>query len=101
MVTLTQAPSPADAREQIVQRIQALGALAVVRLSSADDVLPTARALHAGGVSAIEVTMTVPGALQAIETLAREMGGELLVGVGSVLDAGTAGRAVQAGARFV
>jgi 2-dehydro-3-deoxyphosphogluconate aldolase/(4S)-4-hydroxy-2-oxoglutarate aldolase len=101
MVTFTQAPSPADAREQIVQRIQALGALAVVRLSKAEDVLPAARALHAGGVSAIEVTMTVPGALQAIENLAREMGDELLVGVGSVLDAATASRAVQAGARFV
>jgi 2-dehydro-3-deoxyphosphogluconate aldolase/(4S)-4-hydroxy-2-oxoglutarate aldolase len=64
-------------------------------------VLPTARALHEGGVSAIEVTMTVPGALDAIEQLAREMGDELLVGVGSVLAADTARRAVEAGARFV
>jgi 2-dehydro-3-deoxyphosphogluconate aldolase / (4S)-4-hydroxy-2-oxoglutarate aldolase len=93
--------SPAGAREQITERIQALGALAVVRLPRAEDVLPAARALHAGGVSAIEVTMTVPGALQAIESLAREMGDELLVGVGSVLDAETARRAVEAGARFV
>jgi 2-dehydro-3-deoxyphosphogluconate aldolase/(4S)-4-hydroxy-2-oxoglutarate aldolase len=101
MVTLSQSSSPAQAREQIVQQIQALGALAVVRLPRAQDVLPAARALHAGGVSAIEVTLTVPGALHAIEQLAREMGGELLVGVGSVLDAETAGRAAQAGARFV
>ena len=88
-------------REAILQRITALGALAVVRLPRADDVLPVARALHAGGVSAIEVTMTVPGALQAIERLVREGGPELLVGVGSVLDAQTARRAVEAGARFV
>lgn len=101
MVTLTQSAPPAEAREAIARRIQALGALAVVRLPRADDVLPVARALHAGGVSAIEVTMTVPGALQAIERLAREAGDDLLVGVGSVLDEDTARRAVEAGARFV
>jgi 2-dehydro-3-deoxyphosphogluconate aldolase/(4S)-4-hydroxy-2-oxoglutarate aldolase len=93
--------SPAGAREQITKRIAALGALAVVRLPRTEDVLPAARALHAGGVSAIEVTMTVPGALEAIAQLAREMGDALLVGVGSVLDAETARRAVEAGARFV
>lgn len=93
--------SPAGAREQITERIAALGALAVVRLPRGQDVLPAARALHAGGVSAIEVTMTVPGALDAIAQLAREMGDALLVGVGSVLDAETARRAVEAGARFV
>ena len=98
---MSQTESPSQTREAVVQRIQQLGALAVVRLPRADDVLPVARALHAGGVSAIEVTMTVPGALQAIERLAREGDGELLIGVGSVLDAETARRAVDAGARFV
>lgn len=101
MVTLTQSATTAEAREAITRRIEALGALAVVRLPRADDVLPVARALHAGGVSVIEVTMTVPGALQAIERLAREAGDDLLVGVGSVLDDDTARRAVEAGARFV
>jgi 2-dehydro-3-deoxyphosphogluconate aldolase/(4S)-4-hydroxy-2-oxoglutarate aldolase len=93
--------SPPQAREAIVRRITALGALAVVRLPRADDVLPVAQALHAGGVSAIEVTMTVPGALHAIERLARQGDEGLLIGVGSVLDAETARRAVEAGARFV
>jgi 2-dehydro-3-deoxyphosphogluconate aldolase / (4S)-4-hydroxy-2-oxoglutarate aldolase len=97
----TESPPQAAGREAVVQRITALGALAVVRLPRADDVLPVARALHAGGVSAIEVTMTVPGALQAVERLVREGDGEMLVGVGSVLDAETARRAVDAGARFV
>lgn len=96
-MTLTESP----ARDAVVQRIVRSGALAVVRLPRADDVLPAARALREGGVSAVEVTMTVPGALDAIERLAREMGGDVLVGVGSVLDAETARRAVQAGARFV
>ncbi|HEX2081829.1 MAG TPA: bifunctional 4-hydroxy-2-oxoglutarate aldolase/2-dehydro-3-deoxy-phosphogluconate aldolase [Longimicrobium sp.] len=96
-MTLTESPP----RDAIVQRIVQSGALAVVRLPRADDVLPAARALHEGGVSVIEVTMTVPGALDAIGRLAREIGGDLLIGVGSVLDAETARRAVQAGARFV
>lgn len=101
MTTLTEPIPRAEGRDAIVHRLAAIGALAVVRLPNADDVLPTARALHAGGVSAVEVTMTVPGALGAIERLARELGDEVLVGVGSVLDADTARRAVEAGARFV
>jgi 2-dehydro-3-deoxyphosphogluconate aldolase/(4S)-4-hydroxy-2-oxoglutarate aldolase len=101
METLTQSATPAPAGEAIVRRIEALGTLAVVRLPRAEDVLPVARALHAGGVSAIEVTMTVPNALDAIRQLAREAGDDLLIGVGSVLDEDTARRAVEAGARFV
>jgi 2-dehydro-3-deoxyphosphogluconate aldolase/(4S)-4-hydroxy-2-oxoglutarate aldolase len=100
-MSLTESPPRPSEREAIVQRITALGALAVVRLPRADDVLPVARALHAGGISAIEVTMTVPDALQAIERLAREGDPELLVGVGSVLDAATVRRATEAGARFI
>lgn len=100
-MSLTESPPRPSEREAIVQRIQRLGALAVVRLPRADDVLPAARALHEGGVSAIEVTMTVPGALDAIERLAREGGDELLIGVGSVLDVSTVRRAVDRGARFI
>jgi 2-dehydro-3-deoxyphosphogluconate aldolase/(4S)-4-hydroxy-2-oxoglutarate aldolase len=101
MVTLTQLHSPAAAREQVVGRILALGALAVVRLPRADDVLPVVAALQAGGIHAIEITMTVPGALQAIERVSREAGDGVLVGVGSVLDEDTARRAAEAGARFI
>lgn len=100
-MSLTESPPCPSQREAVVQRIIALGALAVVRLPRADDVLPVARALHAGGISAIEVTMTMPGALQAIERLAREGDAEMLIGVGSVLDVSTVRRAVDAGARFV
>lgn len=100
MTPTESSPRPSE-REAVVQRIMALGALAVVRLPNADDVLPLARALHAGGISAIEVTTTVPGALQAIERLAKEGDPELVIGVGSVLDAPTVRRATDAGARFV
>jgi 2-dehydro-3-deoxyphosphogluconate aldolase/(4S)-4-hydroxy-2-oxoglutarate aldolase len=101
MTISTESPSRAEERAETVRRIQALGALAVVRRPSPDAVLPVAEALHAGGISAIEVTMTVPGALEAVARLAREGDGEMLIGVGSVLDAETARRAVEAGARFV
>lgn len=105
MTAATLPSSALDERQRVVQRLEALGAVAVVRLNRADAVLPAARALHAGGISAIEVTMTVPDALRAVEQLAREAqaddGDGLLVGVGSVLDAETARRAVDAGARFV
>jgi 2-dehydro-3-deoxyphosphogluconate aldolase/(4S)-4-hydroxy-2-oxoglutarate aldolase len=100
-MSLTESPPHASGRDAVTERIQRLGALAVVRLPRADDVLPVARALHAGGVSAIEVTMTVPGALHAVERLARECDAEILIGVGSVLDAPTVRRAVDAGARFI
>ncbi|HEX5871774.1 MAG TPA: bifunctional 4-hydroxy-2-oxoglutarate aldolase/2-dehydro-3-deoxy-phosphogluconate aldolase [Longimicrobium sp.] len=100
-MSLTESPPLPSERDAIVKRITALGALAVVRLPRAEDVLPVARALHAGGVSAIEVTMTVPNALQAVERLAREGDPEMLIGVGSVLDAASVRRAVGAGARFI
>ena len=100
-MSLTESPPLPSERDAIVKRITALGALAVVRLPRAEDVLPVARALHAGGVSAIEVTMTVPNALHAIERLAREGDPEMLIGVGSVLDAASVRRAVDAGARFI
>lgn len=66
-----------------------------------EKLLHVAEALHAGGISAIEVTMTVPGAVEMIEAVRREMGEDVLLGVGSVLDAETTHRAVDAGARFV
>jgi 2-dehydro-3-deoxyphosphogluconate aldolase/(4S)-4-hydroxy-2-oxoglutarate aldolase len=101
MTIPTESPPSAAGRDAVVRRIREGGALAVVRVPRADDVLPVSCALHEGGVSAIEVTMTVPGALGAIALLAREMGDDVLIGVGSVLDEETARRAVEAGARFV
>lgn len=88
-------------REQVVQRIIDIGAVAVIRMTDSKKLMRVAEAIHKGGVSAIEVTMTVPNALAMIEEVARELGGEVLVGVGSVLDAETVRKAVDAGARYV
>lgn len=75
--------------------------MAVVRARSREQALPLSRALLAGGVSAIEITMTTPGAIEAIREVALALGPEALVGVGTVLDRATAEAAVAAGARFV
>lgn len=94
------APAAAG-RERTLREIQAIGAVAVIRLKDAKHAVRTVEALHAGGVSAAEVTMTMPGALGVIEQLARRADEGIVVGVGSVLDAETARRAVDAGARYV
>ena len=88
-------------RAETVARIEREGVVAVVRTESADALLDLARALVAGGVAAVEVTMTVPDALDGIARLADALGDEVVLGAGSVTDAETATRAVEAGARYV
>lgn len=58
-------------------------------------------ALNKGGVKALEITMTSPGALEAIREANEQLGGDAVIGVGSVLDAATARMAILAGAKFV
>lgn len=92
---------PATGRQAILDAVLASGAVAVVRMADAGRLVRVAEAIASGGVTAIEVTMTTPNALQVIEDVSREMGDDVIVGVGSVLDAKTARRAVDAGARYV
>lgn len=76
-------------------------AVAVIRLRDSSKLMDVVEAIRAGGVRSVEITMTVPGALEQISVLGRALGDEILLGVGSVLDAETARRAVDAGARYV
>jgi 2-dehydro-3-deoxyphosphogluconate aldolase/(4S)-4-hydroxy-2-oxoglutarate aldolase len=82
-----------------MRRLTALGTIAVIRLDDADAAVRAADAVHAGGVSAIEVTLTTPGALEVIRELAGREG--MLVGAGSVLDADAARASIEAGARYL
>lgn len=75
--------------------------MAVVRVQEASKLMPVVEALVAGGVSAIEITMTVPDAINQITALADAMGDQILLGVGSVLDEATARKALEAGARYL
>lgn len=89
-------------KSQVVNRIKQAGLVAVVRAESADQAFAIIDALLAGGVEAVEVTYTVPGAGAVIKQLAeRYKDGSVLIGAGTVLDAETARDAILNGAQFV
>jgi 2-dehydro-3-deoxyphosphogluconate aldolase/(4S)-4-hydroxy-2-oxoglutarate aldolase len=88
-------------RSETVRDIQDSGVVAVIRLADAGQLKAVAEALLEGGVRALEVTMTVPGAVALIETLAASVPADVLVGAGTVVDAETARQVILAGARFV
>ncbi|MCP5525846.1 MAG: bifunctional 4-hydroxy-2-oxoglutarate aldolase/2-dehydro-3-deoxy-phosphogluconate aldolase [Verrucomicrobiales bacterium] len=88
-------------RETIVARLLDPGIVAIIRAPASGVVLPAARALLAGGVTAIEVTLTTPGANAAIREVRAELGDRALTGVGTVLDPDAARAAIEAGAQFV
>jgi 2-dehydro-3-deoxyphosphogluconate aldolase/(4S)-4-hydroxy-2-oxoglutarate aldolase len=87
-------------RRSTLDRILDTGVLPIVRTDTAAVALDAARAIRRAGLAALEITMTVPGALSAIEKLAEELGDEVAVGAGSVLDAETARACILAGAEF-
>ena len=85
----------------VLQRIRETGLIPVVRAESSDLAMRAVAALKAGGLDVLEVTMTVPGAIEAIRALAQEYGDAALIGAGTVLDQETADRCIQAGAQFI
>ncbi len=84
-----------------LKRLLDSGLVAIVRLPSEQGVVETCKALADGGIVAMEITMTTPGALKAIEMARTALGDRIMVGVGSVIDAGTARDAISAGSEFV
>ncbi len=88
-------------REDRLRAIGEGGVVAIIRLERADHLLSVARAIRAGGVTAIEFTMTTPGALDVLARAARELGDEVLLGAGTVLDPETARACILAGAQFI
>src|SRR5437867_8393864 len=88
-------------KNEILQRIRATGLIPVVRAESADVAMRAVEAIKTGGVDVLEVTMTVPGAIDVIAKLAATFGTEVVIGAGTVLDPDTANKCVQAGAQFI
>jgi len=88
-------------RAAIARRVEDAGVVAVIRLQDPARLRSVIEALAAGGVRALEVTMTVPRAIELIADIAPSLNDEFLIGAGTVLDPGTAGRAIDAGAAFV
>jgi len=81
--------------------IRRTGVIAIMRAQSSDQLLRAAEAIRAGGVSAIEVTMTTPGALAVIESATAQADEGVTFGAGTVLDAESARAAILAGAQFL
>jgi 2-dehydro-3-deoxyphosphogluconate aldolase/(4S)-4-hydroxy-2-oxoglutarate aldolase len=90
-----------QSRLDTIQRIISCGVVAIVRMDDAAGLGQVAGAIRAGGVDVIEFTMTTPGALQIIERTAADLGDQVILGAGTVLDTETARAAILAGARFI
>jgi 2-dehydro-3-deoxyphosphogluconate aldolase/(4S)-4-hydroxy-2-oxoglutarate aldolase len=86
---------------EIISLLTNPGIIAVVRTEKTEQVLPVCEALLAGGVMAVEITMTVPNALEAIRLAGQRHGTRALIGVGTVLNAAAARAAIDAGAEYV
>jgi 2-dehydro-3-deoxyphosphogluconate aldolase / (4S)-4-hydroxy-2-oxoglutarate aldolase len=88
-------------RAEVVQTIRDVGIIPVVRAQSADEAMKAIDAIRAGGISILEITMTVPGAVAVIEEVSKRYGSEALVGAGTVLDPEKALDCIRAGAQFI
>jgi len=88
-------------RQTVTARLIESGLVAVIRLDSDKKLKSIISALQQGGVNALEITMTTPGALEIIEKFASQSGNDFLIGAGSVLDSETARLAILNGAQFV
>lgn len=86
---------------EVIEKINEIGVLPVIRANSEQEARQIIEAVRLGGITTIEVTMTVPNAVELIKNLANDYGDEILIGAGTVLDAQTAAQCIEAGAKFI
>jgi 2-dehydro-3-deoxyphosphogluconate aldolase / (4S)-4-hydroxy-2-oxoglutarate aldolase len=87
--------------KNILDRVREIGLVPVVRASSPDEARRAVDAIRAGGIPILEITLTVPGAIDVIRELARTADDDVLIGAGTVIDAETAQECIDAGAAFI
>ncbi|MDI1320625.1 MAG: bifunctional 4-hydroxy-2-oxoglutarate aldolase/2-dehydro-3-deoxy-phosphogluconate aldolase [bacterium] len=87
-------------KQEVLARLKAEKVIALIRADSSASLMDCARALSAGGLNCIELTMTTPNALELCAQVARELP-QVLLGLGTVLDAATARQGIAAGAKFI
>ena len=87
-------------KEAVFSAIRELGLVPVLRTESAESAIRSIEALHRAGLRVAEITMTVPGAVRALEKVADQFGDQVLLGAGTVLDPETARICMLAGAQF-
>ena len=88
-------------RTEIAKRIETTGIVPIVRAPSAEVATKAARAILAAGIDVLEITMTVPNATDLMRQLRKEIGNDVLLGAGTVLDAQAARDCIAAGAEFI
>jgi 2-dehydro-3-deoxyphosphogluconate aldolase / (4S)-4-hydroxy-2-oxoglutarate aldolase len=87
-------------KQQVLASIIDIGIVPVVRTPTAEAAIKSIEAIHRGGIRAAEITMTVPGAIHALEKVADQFGDSIVLGAGTVLDPETARACMLAGAQF-
>ncbi|HEV3304659.1 MAG TPA: bifunctional 4-hydroxy-2-oxoglutarate aldolase/2-dehydro-3-deoxy-phosphogluconate aldolase [Planctomycetaceae bacterium] len=88
-------------RIEDLNRVLQTGIVAILRVPTSDQLASVARALFEGGIDVIEVTFTVPNALEILASVKKELGNRVLLGMGTVLDPESARAALLAGAEFI
>src|SRR5437867_1683694 len=88
-------------KSEIISLLANPGIIAIIRAKQLAQVVPLFEALIAGGINAIEITMTTPNALASIREARQKIGERAVIGVGTVLDPSTCQAAISAGAEFV
>jgi 2-dehydro-3-deoxyphosphogluconate aldolase/(4S)-4-hydroxy-2-oxoglutarate aldolase len=88
-------------KQEVRERIMEIGIVPVVRAASAGEACIAAEAVCQGGIPIVEITMTVPGAVELIRELVQNCGSEVLIGAGTVLNRDAARRCIEAGAEFL
>ncbi|MHB9038234.1 MAG: bifunctional 4-hydroxy-2-oxoglutarate aldolase/2-dehydro-3-deoxy-phosphogluconate aldolase [Armatimonadota bacterium] len=91
----------ASKKQQVVKTLVDTGVVAVIRIDDPSDLYEVSCALSDGGVKLVEITMTVPGALDIINSVSKRVGENVFIGAGTVLDAVTARMAILAGASYI
>jgi 2-dehydro-3-deoxyphosphogluconate aldolase / (4S)-4-hydroxy-2-oxoglutarate aldolase len=87
--------------EDVTRRIEEIGIIPVVRASTVEEANRAVEAICAGGIPAVEITMTVPNAVSVIRELAQQRGKDVLIGAGTVINAAQAESCILAGAQFL
>ena len=88
-------------KNEVINKIRAIGVIPVVRATSADEAMRAIDAIREGGIPILEITMTVPGAVGVIEEVSKRYGNDALVGAGTVLDPEIATACISVGAQFI
>lgn len=86
---------------EVLNEVLDSGLVAIIRAPSSELLVDVAKAIYEGGIRAIEVTLTVPNALEIIAEVNRQIGDKIVLGAGSVIDSETARAAMLAGAEFI